>query len=154
MSEFGVSELEWGTELPLFSLWKSYPWHAPPLKHSYDKIIFTSFEPIGRNCWRQQRGCLWGCSGRIPERISLAHCSSQDSTQPCLAVSTAESSPSQNVLQAGSNPLREHFQLLRRAGADQLRCLAVQIFLQYSREYDLQRSARDHQGDRIKNFVF
>lgn len=44
MSEFGVSELEWGAELPLSSLWKSCPWHAAPLKHSYEKIILTNLQ--------------------------------------------------------------------------------------------------------------
>lgn len=109
MSEFGVSGLEWGTELPLSALWKPCPLHTPPLKHSYGKIIFTNLEPIGSNCWKQQ--CEGVCEAAVTEfqRISQGHCSSQDSTQPCLAVGSAESS-SQNILQAGSNSLREHFQ--------------------------------------------
>lgn len=144
MSEFGVSELEWGTELPLSALWKSCPWHAPPLKHSYGKIIFTNLEPTDSNRWKQQ--CEGVCEAAVTEfqREFPWHTVLRTVHKHASLYEVLNLLSPKTFCRLEITLLESTSNLLRRAGAAQLRCLAVQIFLQYSREYGLQRSVRDH----------
>lgn len=107
-----------GSRTPTLCSWKCCPWHAPP---QYSTLIFTDSEPVGSNSWKHQ----WQ--------------NSRENSTGTLFLS-AVLNPllfSPKILQAGSNPLREHFQPAQEGRG---RNLAVQIFPQYSREYGLQRS--------------
>lgn len=136
MSEFGVSELDWGAELPLLSPWKSCPWHASLLKHRYKIISLTL----------KQLVAVAGTAVRVSVRLQCQNSKEDFPGTLHNHVSVLNLPIPKKRCRLAGNPLREHFQPAQEGRgrlAEMFGCAGV---LQYSREYGLQMSAQDHWG--------